>query len=88
MNLKDTKPGIIKTCQVCNSKNVYEVLDLGYSGLCDSLLNKNQLKQREKNYPLKLMRCKKCQLLQLNYVVDNQKFFTSSTLIKVVLQKL
>ena len=75
MNLKDTKPGIIKTCQVCNSKNVYEVLDLGYSGLCDSLLNKNQLKQREKNYPLKLMRCKKCQLLQLNYVVDNQKVF-------------
>ena len=55
MNLKDTKPGIIKTCQVCNSKSVYEVLDLGYSGLCDSLLNKNQLKQREKNYPLNSM---------------------------------
>ena len=75
MNLKDTKPGIIKACQVCNSKNVYQVLDLGYSGLCDSLLNKNQLKKKEKNYPLKLMRCKKCQLLQLNYVVDNQKVF-------------
>ena len=35
MNLKDTKPGIIKTCQVCNSKNVYEVLDLTHCRIED-----------------------------------------------------
>ena len=75
MSLKDTKPGLINSCQICYSKSVYEVLDLGYSGLCDSLLENYQLNLLEKNYPLKLIKCKKCHLLQLNYVVDNQEVF-------------
>ena len=75
MNLKDTKPGLIDCCQICYSKAIYEVLDLGYSGLCDSLLTNFQLNLLEKNYPLKLMRCRKCHLLQLNYVVDNEEVF-------------
>ena len=75
MTVIDVKPGLIKACQICDSKKIYEILDLGYSGLCDSLLTKKDLNKYEKSYPLKLLRCKNCHLLQLNYVVDNKKVF-------------
>lgn len=75
MTIFDAKPGIIKKCQICNSKNIYEILDLGHSGLCDSLLTKKSINNPEKSYPLKLLKCKKCHLLQLNYIVDNKEVF-------------
>ncbi|MBD1160886.1 methyltransferase domain-containing protein [Pelagibacterales bacterium SAG-MED15] len=75
MTILDAKPGIIQKCQICNSKNIYEILDLGHSGLCDSLLTKKDINSPEKSYPLKLLRCKKCHLLQLNFVVDNKEVF-------------
>ncbi len=75
MTIYDAKPGIIQKCQICNSKNIYEILDLGHSGLCDSLLTEKDINNPEKSYPLKLLRCKKCHLLQLNYVVDNKEVF-------------
>ena len=75
MNVYDTKPGIIQKCQICNSKNIYEILDLGHSGLCDSLLTEKDINNPEKNYPLKLLKCKQCHLLQINYVVDNKEVF-------------
>lgn len=75
MTVHDSKPGIIKKCQICNSKNIYKILDLGHSGLCDSLLTEKDINKPEKSYPLKLLKCKKCHLLQLNYVVDNKEVF-------------
>ena len=75
MTVSDLKPGVIKECQICKSKKIYEILDLGYSGLCDSLLTIKDLNKLEKSYPLKLLRCKSCHLLQINYVVDNKEVF-------------
>ena len=75
MSVSDLKPGVIKECQICRSKKIYEILDLGHSGLCDSLLTKNDLNKFEKNYPLKLLKCRNCHLLQINYVVDNKEVF-------------
>ena len=75
MNARDAKTGLINHCQICNSKSLLEVINLGFSGLCDSLLSQQQLNKVEKIYPLNLQRCKKCQLLQLNYVVDNKEVF-------------
>ncbi len=75
MTVSDLKPGVIKECQICRSKKIYEILDLGHSGLCDSLLTKNDLNKHEKSYPLKLLKCKKCHLLQINYVVNNEEVF-------------
>ena len=40
MSVSDLKPGVINECQICRSKKIYEILDLGHSGLCDSLLKK------------------------------------------------
>tara|TARA_B100001059_G_scaffold70307_1_gene67469 strand:- start:1509 stop:2765 length:1257 start_codon:yes stop_codon:yes gene_type:complete len=75
MTVSDLKSGVIKECQICRSKKIYEILDLGHSGLCDSLLKKDDLNKHEKSYPLKLFKCKKCHLLQINYVVNNEEVF-------------
>ena len=75
MQVKNAKTGTINSCQICNSKILSEVINLGFSGLCDSLLKIDDLNKQEKSYPLRLYRCRKCQLLQLSYVVDNREVF-------------
>jgi len=75
MYARDAETGLINYCQICNSKNLLDVINLGFSGLCDSLLSKKDLNKVEKIYPLNLQRCKRCQLLQLNYIVDNKEVF-------------
>ena len=75
MKIKDAEVGKIKHCQICNSSNLDNVVNLGFSGLCDSLLTYNDLNNSEESFPLNLLRCKNCQLLQLNYVVDNKQVF-------------
>ena len=83
MSVSDLKPGVIKECQICRSKKIYEILDLGHSGLCDSLLTKNDLNKFEKSYPLKLLKCRNCHLLQINYVVDNKEVDHTLTMSKL-----
>ena len=43
MKAKDAGPGKINYCQVCSSKKLQKVIQMGSTGLCDSLLKKNQL---------------------------------------------
>jgi len=63
-------------CQFCKSKSLNEILSLGRSGLCDSLIDENTLKyKKEVNFPLNLIRCKKCDLVQLDYIVKNDLMF-------------
>ena len=63
-------------CQFCKSKSLNEILSLGRSGLCDSLIDENTLKyKKEENFPLNLIRCKKCDLVQLDYIVKNDLMF-------------
>jgi hypothetical protein len=61
--------GHLDRCQICGTKSLEEVLDLGFQPLCDSLLTASQLHQPEVTYPLRLMRCPKCTLTQLDYAV-------------------
>ena len=66
----DVNPGELSRCQVCGSSDLELVLDVGHQPLCDSLLTTEQLKEPEVTYPLRLFRCTKCTLTQLDYVVD------------------
>ena len=76
MKTQDKSIGKLNSCQICSSKKLQKIIKMGSTGLCDSLLTKKQLlKGAEKSFPLNMYRCTKCQLLQLNYVVDNKKLF-------------
>jgi hypothetical protein len=69
------KTGHIKQCQVCNSRNLHIILDLGHQPLCDSLLTKEMLNEPEKNYPLRMIWCKDCTCVQLDYCVDGKQVY-------------
>lgn len=67
--------GHITSCQVCNSKKLYTILDLGQQPLCDSLLTKDMLDQSEKTYPLRMIWCENCTLVQIDYCVPGEEVY-------------
>lgn len=71
----DITPGSIHHCQVCGSKNLELVLDLGHQPLCISLLSPEQLHQPETSYPLRFYFCRDCSLAQIDYAVDPATVF-------------
>ncbi|WP_085906780.1 class I SAM-dependent methyltransferase [Kiloniella majae] len=71
----DLPLGKIDYCQVCGSKNLHDVIDLGHQAPCDSLLWPQQLDEAEKTYPLRFQVCKSCSLGQIDYVVPAEELF-------------
>ncbi len=65
----------IKKCRVCDSQSLKPFLDLGKQPLVNSLLKYEE--DREKVYPLALVWCSKCKLVQLDYTVDPKKLFST-----------
>ena len=77
MYLDDISTGHIKCCQVCRSFDLQQVINLGFSAPCDSLLTHEMLNSPEKIYPLNLVRCRKCGLVQIDYAVNPSELFYS-----------
>ena len=80
MNLKYPKHHFIKTghlprCQICNSMKLHLILDLGHHPLADTLPTKQMLDEPEKTYPLRMMWCKACTGVQLDYCVDGKEVY-------------
>jgi len=68
-------PGKITKCQICNSNNLIEVIKLGDQPLANSLIKKNSEDNRIKKYPVNIIRCGDCTLLQIDYIVDQTKVY-------------
>jgi 2-polyprenyl-3-methyl-5-hydroxy-6-metoxy-1,4-benzoquinol methylase len=62
------------TCEVCFSKNLIQVLNLGKHPLCDDLI---PLKKKIKNYeyPIVILFCKNCKTAYQKYPVNKKKLF-------------
>jgi len=75
MKMHNINLGNVYFCQICNSKKLSIILDLGFTPPCDSLPNDEALSVSEIYYPLKLLRCSDCFLIQLSYVVDPRILF-------------
>lgn len=57
-------------CHMCTSANLELVLDLGFHPHSDEFPRLEQLHAFEATYPLRLVRCPDCGLLQIDYFVD------------------
>lgn len=64
------------TCRFCGTSLVREMVDLGMSPLCESILTKNDLNRMEPFYPLKVYVCHECFLAQLEAYVTPEEIFT------------
>ncbi len=58
------------TCRMCQSKDLYKFLDLGFTPPADQFRRKDQLKEEEIYYPLEVYVCEFCGLVQLGHVVS------------------
>ena len=64
------------TCRFCHSENVYSMVDLGMSPLCESYLSAEQVNKMEAFYPLHVFVCEECFLVQLEEFVPREDIFT------------
>ncbi len=62
-------------CRSCGSQGLLPVLDLGSMPLSDGLLTSEQLKRDEAKYPLELVFCPECSLVQILETVDPNELF-------------
>jgi hypothetical protein len=69
------KTGHIATCQICNSQKLHTILDLGHQPLCDNLLTDKTLNEVEKTYPLRMVWCQNCTLVQIDCCVSAEEVY-------------
>lgn len=63
-------------CIACSSTQLYPILSLGRTPLANSLLAEPQLKQPEPFYPLDLVFCKDCRMVQITEIVPPEQLFS------------
>tara|TARA_R110001592_G_scaffold321570_3_gene600148 strand:- start:2183 stop:3391 length:1209 start_codon:yes stop_codon:yes gene_type:complete len=61
-------------CRSCGSKNIVSILNLGNQPWCNDFLSKDRV-GKEKTYPLNLICCSECELLQLSHTVPKETMF-------------
>lgn len=66
----------IKKCRSCGAKRFKSILDLGKHPWCGDFLTRREL-GKEQYYPLHLVYCLNCTLLQLNFTVPKEKMFSN-----------
>lgn len=71
----DLADGYIESCQICGSSELLPIINLGHHAPCDSLLWPRQLHDVERMYPLNLLRCTECSLVQIDYAVPAEELF-------------
>ncbi len=67
--------GKIPNCQICNSSNLIDVMKIGDQALANSLTRKKEDSNKVEKFPINIVRCKDCTLLQLDYIVDQNKVY-------------
>lgn len=60
---------------MCQSKELYKFLDLGFTPPADQFKRHDQLKEPEVYYPLEVCMCNKCGLMQLNHIVSPEVLY-------------
>ena len=73
--MKNNTIGAVEKCQICNTKELKSILSLGHQPIVQQYLTEKDLHEPEVTYPLNLVRCSTCGLLQLDYIPDPKKVF-------------
>jgi len=64
-----------KTCRSCRATGLISILNLGHTPLANALLTHEQLVQPEATYPLELVFCSHCTLIQITETVPPEQLF-------------
>lgn len=64
-----------RRCRSCNKTGLLPVLNLGHTPLANALLTAEQITKEEEKFPLELVRCPHCTLVQITVTVPPEKLF-------------
>ncbi len=64
-----------KTCRMCNSTKFDLVINLGQHPLVNSLISKKDIKKKDPTFPIKVVQCKVCKLVQIKNVIDADEIY-------------
>ncbi len=64
-----------RACRSCGHTDLEQVLDLGTTALADRMLHESQLDEHEPTFPLKVVFCPSCSLMQILETVDPTMLF-------------
>jgi SAM-dependent methyltransferase len=70
------QPVAVKHCRLCQAPLTTTFVDLGMSPLCESFLTAHQLNRMEGYFPLHVLVCDDCFLVQLQEYVSPEEIFT------------
>jgi SAM-dependent methyltransferase len=62
-------------CRSCGDQGLQSILSLGRTPLANALLTEEQLGETEETYPLELVFCSQCSLVQITETVSPEKLF-------------
>src|SRR5690242_5753097 len=62
-------------CRSCGHTDLKTILSLGHTPLANALLTEAQLQQEEETFPLDLVVCPECTLVQITETVSPEKLF-------------
>ncbi len=74
-------------CRICSGTSLTLVLDLGYQPWCNHFLTKDEV-GKEPTYPLRLVYCNDCSLVQLDYTVAKEVMFGNHTYLSGITKSL
>ncbi len=66
----------ITHCRACGHRDLVEILDLGETPLANALRSEKELSQQEAIYPLRLLLCPACSLVQISETVPPEMLFS------------
>ncbi len=69
-------------CRLCNAALTTTFVDLGMSPLCESVLAADQIDQMEPYFPLHVLVCNNCFLVQLREYVKPESIFQNTTIFR------
>src|SRR5687768_1343222 len=75
-------------CRACGARELTPILDLGAQPLANSLRRREQLAEPEPRYPLELVLCDACSLLQIVDAVSPELLFTDYPYFSSVIEAL
>jgi len=74
-------------CRSCGSTKISKILNLGNQPWGNDFLSKNNI-GKEKKYPLVLVFCNTCKMVQLNFTVKKEIMFKNHTYLSGVTDSL
>src|ERR1044071_9542220 len=74
-HISNTNPQSSVACRSCEYRGLTSILSLGFTPLANALLKEKQLSEPEERFPLDLVFCPQCSLVQITETVPPEKLF-------------